>query len=94
MYLDHPRPAHRIHRRSHPAARRLRSGDEMSKPDGGPAFPIGDMHGEGGMSLRDYFAAAALQGVMSNPECRVNNAPLIAADVYLMADAMLAERQK
>lgn len=37
--------------------------------DGGPAFP--DYHevleyGSSGMSLRDYFAAAALQGYSSN----------------------------
>ena len=46
----------------------------MTKPDGGPAFPC-EQHEtlnrewnqsfEPGMSLRDYFAAAALQGYMS-----------------------------
>ena len=40
---------------------------------GGPAFPFpaytypnGEInHGEGGMTLRDYFAAKAMQGLMS-----------------------------
>jgi hypothetical protein len=48
---------------------------------------------EPGMSLRDYFAAAALQGVMAR------HAPLaegqehnVAADCYAMADAMVAQR--
>ena len=46
----------------------------MNKPDGGPAFPC-EQHEtlnrewnqsfEPGMSLRDYFAAAALQGYMT-----------------------------
>ena len=36
------------------------------KKDGGPAFPDGGQHDyTGGMTLRDYFAAAALQGYMS-----------------------------
>jgi hypothetical protein len=43
--------------------------------DGGPAFPSGISYRtdcglrefNGGMTLRDYFAAAALQGVLSEP---------------------------
>jgi hypothetical protein len=31
----------------------------MSKPDGGPAFPIPGSHDFHGMTLRDYFAAIA-----------------------------------
>lgn len=74
----------------------------MSKPDGGPAFPIGDMHGEVGMSLRDYFAAAALQGMLAyshvNPStgnyhenCSLQDA---AAQAYEYADAMIEARDK
>jgi hypothetical protein len=50
----------------------------MTKPDGGPSYPrtaadpnwgLGTASYEG-MSLRDYFAAAALQGYMSIPDDR------------------------
>lgn len=33
--------------------------------DGGPAFPT---HCEEGMTLRDYFAAMAMQGLLANHE--------------------------
>jgi len=38
--------------------------------DGGAAFPLMHEDGsyQGGMSLRDYFAALALQGFCSNPD--------------------------
>lgn len=64
----------------------------MSTPnDGGPAFPV--MYESQGMSLRDYFAAAALQGALADTRC---NGPFeaYAKDAYLYADAMLAERVK
>ena len=41
----------------------------MSKEDGGPAFPI--MAGGAdlpGMTLRDHFAAKAMQGMLAKPE--------------------------
>ena len=37
--------------------------------DGGPAFPrsaTGHCHSQEGMTLRDYFAAAALQGILAD----------------------------
>jgi D-alanyl-D-alanine carboxypeptidase len=43
-----------------------------------------------GMSLRDYFAAAALQGLLSS----MANYPQSATQAYEIADAMLAEREK
>jgi len=75
--------------------------------DGGPAFPramtLGDPaggyvedSGDPGMSLRDYFAAKALQGMhardsydkgLASPEQR-------ARICYIDADAMLKERAK
>lgn len=66
----------------------------MNKPinDGGPAFPIvSDDLCATGMGLRDYFAAAALQGLSANPnyESSVQGAARFA---YNQADAMLAER--
>jgi hypothetical protein len=42
--------------------------------DGGPAFPVWELNGKGqpemtgfGASLRDYFAAKAIQGLLANP---------------------------
>jgi len=74
--------------------------------DGGPAFPMieSDFHGDGrvfhystgGMSLRDYFAGQALEGMaymfVMNPEyVDCENA---AKQAYKVADAMIAEREK
>ena len=47
-------------------------------------------HHEGGMTLRDYFAAVALPAVMAvfrQPEA-------VAAEAYRYADAMIAERKR
>jgi len=72
--------------------------------DGGPAFPLdtGSCHYQDGMSLRDYFAAAALpqsiQHIREAIERGVspktsNDVPEAAARLaYQMADAMLAHR--
>ncbi len=62
--------------------------------NGGPAFPamhfdLGD--DEHGMTLRDYFAAKAMQGLTSNNN---TNAQQIAQAAYIVADAMLKERSK
>ena len=89
----------------------------MEKDDGGFAFPVPHVidgnwvispHKEySGMSLRDYFAAASLQGIM-DWDAIVNNRkdkrmPIfvesgaekrIAGIAYKIADAMLAERNK
>ena len=77
----------------------------MSKiDDGGSAFPFGDYQngGEQGMTLRDYFAAAALQAIVSNfqPQevadiasgaIRLDGTPKAA---YTIADAMIAARKE
>jgi hypothetical protein len=66
------------------------------KDTSGPAFPT---HPEGslihdGMSLRDYFAAGVMQGVLAN-----GNLPRFTPDLdvaeysYRLADAMLARRK-
>ena len=44
------------------------------------------------MTLRDYFAAAALQGNMAHPEV-TGNRDDIARDAYKYADAMLKARE-
>jgi len=46
----------------------------------------------GGMTLRDYFAAAALTGILAVASS--DRQAAIAAECYDLADAMLAERQK
>ena len=46
------------------------------------------------ISPRDYFAAAALTGMLSNPMSDSMGNELVAAYAYEMADAMLKERQK
>ena len=78
----------------------------MSKIYGKPAFP--DLHGRGGMSLRDHFAAAALTGLVATAnssgmarsfrktadEEGMTIVALCAAIAYEHADAMLAERER
>jgi len=44
-----------------------------------------------GMTLRDYFAAKALQGMLANNE-RDTSFSCFADDAYKLADAMLKER--
>jgi len=66
------------------------------KEDGGPAFPmyseIGSLHSEG-VSIRDYFAAAALQGMCCTATTE-SGAHLrdYAFKAYDLADAMLYVR--
>lgn len=66
--------------------------------DGGSAFPgkYGPMSSLG-MSLRDYFAAAAVQGHLSNPHNTAHpdyTREGLAAECYAIADAMLKARAK
>lgn len=63
---------------------------------GGPAFPqpINPSEQVRGMTLRDYFAAQALNGICANPAntgCRDINAYTQCA--FKMADSMLKERK-
>ena len=66
--------------------------------NGGPAFPLDLMVGEEhrwghGMSLRDYFAAAAMQGIISDPKNRSILTELdISEEAYRQADAMIEHR--
>jgi hypothetical protein len=61
---------------------------------GGPAFPTPFFESDEGMTLRDYFAAKALQAMLSDPVWRSNNdSGLIAHFAYKMADAMLEARK-
>jgi hypothetical protein len=52
-----------------------------------PAFPTQESYG---MTLRDYFAAKAMQGMMADPTVTVTN---VAYRAYILADAMLIEKK-
>ena len=79
------------------------------KDDGGYAFPIplaigpsGDvMHAaqwaSGGMTIRDYFAGAAMTGLLASNAMysgKTNDRDALALDAYAHADAMISERNK
>ena len=59
-----------------------------------PAFPSVNHHGQKlkGMTLRDYFAAKAMQGFMADPSLHAS-VDEFAARAYDMADAMLKARE-
>jgi len=82
-----------------------------TKIGGGPAFPNGgvskvsqitgkvleNFQGSQGMSLRDYFAARAMVGILSQASERTwpsDTPEALAQCAYQTADAMLAERIK
>lgn len=77
----------------------------MSKNDGGPAFPCERGHipdgtwnqtFEPGMTIRDYFAAKAMQGILAgdHPITHGENPLVMVAGVaYDMADAMIKARE-
>ena len=70
----------------------------MSEPDGGQAFPksgcgwIG-LGAEDGMTLRDYFAAKAMQGIRASRVGEAYSKEMMAQLAYADADALLAHRQ-
>ena len=79
----------------------------MSANNGGPAFPshcrtVKDEVDGGlmyrGMTLRDYFAAKAMQGLIASHEegywWKCNSYTMGARYSYRFADAMLKERAK
>ena len=61
-----------------------------------PAFPTVDDrtedYGTRGMTLRDYFAAKAMQSMNSREDYLDAPADAIALDAYALADAMMAAR--
>lgn len=73
--------------------------------DGGPAFPYVYEHQDSvgrlpGMTLRDYFAAKAMQGMISaitnlREDGIIENTPQDISELaYLYADTMLKTREK
>ena len=68
----------------------------MSNNTGGAAFPYAAVHGcngEYGMTLRDYFAAKAMQAVLTNHKLEDCDDDVVAKHCYQMADFMLKARQ-
>ena len=73
----------------------------MSNNTGGPAFPVpmfaierGKYEAEQqGISMRDYFAAKALQGLLAAPDCGWREDEMGAA-CYRIADYMLKAREQ
>ena len=65
--------------------------------DGGPAFPVGsgDMRDPAGMTLRDYFAAKAMQGLLAQSlGTALESDPILGSQyAYRVADAMLNARK-
>jgi hypothetical protein len=64
-----------------------------------PAFPtnqyangISPSGFDTGMTLRDYFAAKAMQGLLSDGVGKNADINIIASDAYLVADAMMKAR--
>lgn len=47
-----------------------------------------------GMTLRDYFAAKAMQGIVVHDDVWEQADSSIAISAYALADAMLAQREK
>ena len=78
----------------------------MTKEDGGPAFPqqTDITLSYKGMTLRDYFAAKAMQSILleyqnvfedeTGGEGDPTFPELLAKDAYIMADAMLKVREQ
>ena len=77
----------------------------VHNPNGGIELPGAYFANAEGMSLRDYFAAAALQGLLANmsKEDRVflaahsnktDAALSVARTAFIFADALLTEREK
>ena len=71
-----------------------------------PAFSINDearvtaVGGEGGMDLRDYFAAKAMQAILPTYDIQdvfenenTQMPIIVATDAYALADAMMKARQ-
>ena len=70
----------------------------MSINTGGPAFPAHHFdlaEGEHGMTLRDYFAAKAMQALFASLEAgKEHQVASIPGTAYAVADAMLRAREE
>ena len=67
--------------------------------DGGAAFPVAHSYLiQPGMSLRDYFAGKAMEGMLANPKLQEQilkaGQSWIEESAYAVADAMLRARER
>lgn len=69
----------------------------MANSNGGPAFPATEDHGLNygmfGMTLRDYFAAKAMQSYLTHLQGAEMLEIQLAKGAYSIADAMLKARE-
>jgi len=67
----------------------------MKNPQAFPTHPDAPLSCDG-MTLRDYFAAKAMQAILSTMAqgIRPTDIGLMAADTYQIADAMLKAREQ
>jgi uncharacterized protein YodC (DUF2158 family) len=69
------------------------------KKDGGPAFPVHEENDDGiftatkGMSLRDWFAGQALQGLIAAHKTGMLRSDDAVFHAYAFADAMIERRK-
>ena len=64
------------------------------KNTGGSAFPNPHFRNANGMTLRDYFAAKAMQGLIGGIESgKEHQIALVPSTAYAMADEMLKARE-
>lgn len=59
----------------------------------GVLLPPGSTVDFQGMTLRDYFAAKAMQGFCTQPPEHFESTQQVAEDAYRLADAMIAARE-
>ena len=66
-----------------------------ARETGGPAFPWTGV-GTEGLSLRDYFAAQAMQGLLAatKGDLNITDLKLITRSSYFVADTMLSTRSE
>lgn len=65
----------------------------MNDKDGGPAFPVtNEDHHAWGISMRDYFAAKAMLGIVQHEDQWGETVMGVAEQAYRIADCMLAAR--
>jgi hypothetical protein len=72
----------------------------MTDKTGGPAFPCewdyinSSRAAANGMTLRDYFAAKAMQGIVANPNAQGLSYEAISIRAFAQADEMLKAREQ
>jgi hypothetical protein len=64
----------------------------MSEIRDEPAFPTNTSTVQYGMTLRDYFAAKAMQGLLADSDNNLNNFAELPRLAYQIADGMLIVR--